>query len=180
MKKLFLLPVLFFLASCAFTDTMGSNAELEKLHKIILPAQRSISEYQLDWNKARTNIILWVNTHGQSQSKMELKKFVADDLAKMKAGLVGMVKDSVFDAGDSIPQLCYKMDALAIIYKDIMDQLSNFESYERPEIVFATRPLAMEPDEACEGDFRAIDARLQRLKQKAGLAVEIQLQKALH
>lgn len=180
MKKLLLLPVLFFLASCAFTDKMESGADLKKLHDVTLPAQRSISEYQLNWNKARTNIIIWVNTQGQNQSKMQLKKFVAEDLDKMRAGLMEMVKDSLFDAGDSIPQLCFKMDALAMNYKEIMGQLSTFESYERPEIVFTTRPLAMEPDEACEMDYRYIDAKLQRLKEKATLAVEIQLQKALH
>ncbi|MDQ3109200.1 MAG: hypothetical protein M3R17_04840 [Bacteroidota bacterium] len=98
----------------------------------------------------------------------------------MKAALNEIVKAATLDASDSIPAFCSGMDSLVSQYKEIMSQLSTFESYENPQIVFSTQPLVIDADGDCEIAFRAVDASLERLKQKMEAEVRKELQLASH
>ncbi|MDQ3109201.1 MAG: hypothetical protein M3R17_04845 [Bacteroidota bacterium] len=70
---------LAFLAlfSCGFADKAVTNPSLHTLSDELIPSLNSIHAYQLAWNKAHANSILWVNQHGETESKMQLKRFVA-------------------------------------------------------------------------------------------------------
>jgi hypothetical protein len=179
MKKLLFVFTILFVISCAFTSNK-TESDLHRLKDEIIPAFKSVNEYQLAWNKAHANSILWVMQHGQSTSKSELKRFVSEEYPKMKTGLNKMLQDGVFEVSDDIPGLCAKMDKLTLQYKEIMEQLSTFESYESPAIVFATQPMVVDADGECQLLFVEIDAGLQLLKEKTKLQLEKELQQASH
>ena len=180
-KKLLFLPFIFLFACCKLPDNVKPpDKNLQELREVTLPALKSISDYQVGWSKAHTGIILWVNNQGESQSKMELKRFVNEEFPKMKSVLEEMETAGTLIPADSIPQLCVRMEALVRAYQEIMNDLSTFESYQNAMIIFQAEVLVMESDSDCEKDYRYIEDRLHRLHEKLHLDASLRLEKSLH
>jgi hypothetical protein len=175
MKKLLLLPVLFFILSCE-----QQNAGVQEKDPL-LSARKALSAYvklgniQQQWTKSYVNFLVAIHHPGESVEKNDFKQFITKDYPEIRLEMKALEKESGFTA--EIKSIAGKMDALHAGYKNAMDALPDFAAYQDPMIMMTLEASAYDADGENLFRFRQIDKELGELKERFRNSVNSELQK---
>ncbi len=159
--------ILIFLVLLAFSLTLvtirQSREINDKIAKLYTPSVDALQEMRLLITNSRTLINNWINIPGASEDKPRLKNMIDIDYpaqrAKIKALSTGwsqqdrILADSIF----------YECDALWILHKDVMDQLSDVDFYNDPFIKLPIQSMVLDNDGLIRVQTKNILSRLDLL-----------------
>ena len=175
MQKFLFIPLILFFASCIPTGNPRKKEVAAKFRATTFPAVQKMADYRREWQRAQLEATLWVEVPGESESKLELKKFVANDYPKMKSDLKEMEQLNLLTKDDGVDELISLMDTEISAYKEIMEGLSNVQQYNDPSVMFPMQDRMLNNEGDCVAGFRSMDNRFEKLTEKINTTAQQQL-----
>jgi serine phosphatase RsbU (regulator of sigma subunit)/HAMP domain-containing protein len=162
--------VLIFLVAIAFSLTLvtifQSRAINQKIERLYTPSVDALQETRMLIANSKTLINNWINVPGASIDKSRLKLLIDQDYPKQEKKLKDIMNQpdgwSVKDKqkADSIFIEC---NALWLLHKDVMDQLSDISYYNDPSIKLPIQSMVLDEDGEIVVQTRNILDRLDQL-----------------
>ncbi len=162
--------VLIVLVLIAFSLTLATIRESReinyKIAKLYTPSVNALQEMRLVITRSKTYMTTWVNVPGPSEDKVKMVNLIKTELPEVKKGIAELSKDWSNNDQELITFIFAKCDSLWMMDNQVMNELSTFESYDDPSIVFLVRPRVLDEDGDVTMTTRAISDLLDNLIQR--------------
>ncbi|MFW6248834.1 MAG: hypothetical protein ACOC4J_03590, partial [Bacteroidota bacterium] len=164
----FSILIVFFLLSIAasYVITQHINKINFQNSTIYVPSMRELMEFNnliVESEKLIGNWI-FIQSYGDTSDKNKLRNIVNEDYPALKQNLVEIAENFRSEDRDSLSDVFVMVDELFVTYNYVMNQLSNFESYDDPMVLFEVRPMMEQGGEIVESTEN-ITQRLESLIQ---------------
>ncbi len=164
----FSILIVFFLLSIAasYVITQHINKINFQNSTIYVPSMRELMEFNnliVESEKLIGNWI-FIQSYGDTSDKNKLRNIVNEDYPALKQNLVEIAENFRPEDRDSLSDVFVMVDELFVTYNYVMNQLSNFESYDDPMVLFEVRPMMEQGGEIVESTEN-ITQRLESLIQ---------------
>ncbi|MBI3511696.1 MAG: hypothetical protein HY064_13630 [Bacteroidetes bacterium] len=166
MKKYFTLLFIVLAFSCVPRANNEKNAVLGHFEKTTFADFERINQCNKLLDQSWVDAMMWVEQQGGTIYKDKLRQFV-DNESKEVAADIEAIKNDFPMTSDKMIAAKSELDQLLVSYKQIMDQLKDFKSYDDPAVLFPVHASVFDGD----GDYEKI---YQSLKEQLHFAeVEI-------
>jgi hypothetical protein len=172
MKKLLFLPTLFLFIAC-IQPKKTDPAHDSKLMRQALSNYVQIGNMQQAWTKSYVNLLFWIHNPGSCAQKEELKRFIQKDYPEMRLQMKKMESDP--QCGPECTKLIGQMDALMAGYKNTVDALHDFASYNDPSIMLTLESFAFDDDGENLFRFEQLSKEFETAKADARTFLDLQL-----
>lgn len=162
--------VLIGLVLLAFSLTLATIRESrqinDKIAELYTPSVDALQEMRLVITRSKTYVTTWVNVPGLSEDKVKLVNLINSEYPSVNKGITELSQGWIDNDRELIKYIFAKCDSLWMMDNQVMNDLSEFESYDDPSIVFLTRPRVLDEDGDITMATRAISDLLDNLIQR--------------
>ena len=130
--SVFIILALFALnAIFSYSKLVQSKQVTEKVSKVLRPSMINLGDFDLLVNNGRNYINTWNSVDlEQHPDKIKLKELIAKDYPVIKNALIKLSNNWGWPQMKTELKSCFKeMDAIILLDKQLMSQLSTFDSY---------------------------------------------------
>lgn len=161
---------LIFLVLLAFSLTLvtirQSREINDKIANLYTPSVDKLQEMRLMITRSKMYLTNWVNIQTASQDKEKLKHLIDVEYPNMKNDIQTLSKGWNEKDSALIKYIFSSCDSLWIMHHQVMNDLSTFESYDDPSIVFLAKPRVLDEDGDVTVATRNISDLLDHLKRR--------------
>ncbi|MFP4287773.1 MAG: GAF domain-containing protein [Bacteroidales bacterium] len=150
----FSILIVFFLLSIAASYVITQHIKKINFQNstIYVPSMRELMEFNnliVESEKLIGNWI-FIQSYDDTSDKNKLRNIVNEDYPALKQNLVEIAENFRPEDRDSLSDVFVMVDELFVTYNYVMNQLSNFESYDDPMVLFEIRPMMEQGGEIVE------------------------------
>ncbi len=160
---IFLVTIAFFLTLFTIRESREINDTIAKLYT---PSVDALQEMRLVITRSKTYMTTWVNVPGPSEDKIKVKNLIDSEYPEVRNRINTLSEGWDIADRDQIKYIFLKCDTLWMMDHQVMADLSAFESYDDPSIVFMARPRVLDEDGDITDATRQISDLLDFLIQK--------------
>ena len=162
------LGIVFFVSIIIYSSLNKNIYQNRQVLTVNYPSSIAISKLEMLVTNSLMYIKSWVFTDKQENTpdKIKLKKLLQTDYPSLKQELLQISKKWVPTEKDSLMNILSLLeDTLFPKYRQIMQSLNSFESYDDPMIMFEIQPMVENGGEVLNTASKALEA-IQQLKTK--------------
>lgn len=151
---IFLTFVAFWLTLATLTNSRNINAQITNLYT---PSVSALRELNILVIRSKMLITNWVNIQQtQHEDKARLRKLIRVDYPILKKRTIELSVNWNKDDQETITTIFKHLDELLALQQYIMSQLSSFDDYNEPSIIFSIRPMVEDADGEVNEKIRKI------------------------
>ena len=138
--------VLLFLTLIVFALTYNTLYESRKINKQINevnnPSLAMLKDLNLLIEKSKMLILRWTSVQlTDDPDKQRLRDLISIEYPEQKKRILELAKSWTVSQQAEVNEVFVRIESLFILHEDVMSDLSSFESYEDPMVVFIVKPM---------------------------------------
>lgn len=157
---IFLTFVAFGLTLITLTESRHIN---DKITNLYTPSVNALQELHVLVVRSKILIVNYIHIQIEHEDKEKLKKLIKDEYPELHARITELSKEWNKEDKESIAIIFNLLNELFADHEYIMSQLSAFDAYQSPAIMFDVRPMVEDADGQVNEKTRKILNNLQIL-----------------
>lgn len=166
---IFLTFVAFGLTLITLTESRHINDRITNLHTPSVSALQELNGLVI---RSKMLIANWVNVQIEHEDKEKLKRLIKNEYPEIKQRIQTLSQEWNPDDQESAEKIFALLDELVALHEYIMTQLSSFDNYQDPGIMFEVRNMVEDTDGEVNDRTRIILNNLAALIQEQHIQAE--------